>query len=167
MKINEDIRNINARNHSAGHCIDVCFNRIDAVNIANGIEATPYAEILKPTKGYHFSDGCYVEYELFPNQNLSEIQLKSIPNELNKHLANLIQEDISTVISNCNKSEVEALCSIDTTHYPDHVRLLKIAGGYCPCGGTHISSTSQLHEVIITKIKCKKRIVKINYTVNY
>lgn len=53
MKINEDIRNSSARNHSAGHCIDVCFNRIDAVNNANGIETTPYSEILRPTKGIY------------------------------------------------------------------------------------------------------------------
>lgn len=70
-------------------------------------------------------------------------------------------------MSNCNKSEVESLCSIDTTHYPDQIRLVQIAGGYCPCGGTHITSTNQLREVVITKIKCKKGIVKINYIVNY
>lgn len=49
LSIDADLRTLNARNHSAGHLLD------NALTIA-GITT------LSPTKGYHFPEGCYVEY---------------------------------------------------------------------------------------------------------
>eukprot|EP00301_Raphidiophrys_heterophryoidea_P022268 c6469_g1_i1.p1 GENE.c6469_g1_i1~~c6469_g1_i1.p1 ORF type:complete len:196 (+),score=43.96 c6469_g1_i1:46-633(+) len=48
-QVDKDERLFNARLHSAGHMIDVAIAR----------EAADW----KPTKGYHFRDGAYVEYE--------------------------------------------------------------------------------------------------------
>ncbi len=49
MQIDGDNRKINARNHSAGHLIDIGV-------FSTGLE-------IIPTKGYHFRDAPYVEYE--------------------------------------------------------------------------------------------------------
>jgi Ser-tRNA(Ala) deacylase AlaX len=50
MAIDSQKRIFNARNHSAGHLIDIAMK-----NIGLGY--------LKPTKGFHFPEGSYVEYE--------------------------------------------------------------------------------------------------------
>lgn len=48
MVIDEAIRKLNARLHSAGHLLDVAVNRLKLD--------------WKPGKGYHFADSPYVEY---------------------------------------------------------------------------------------------------------
>jgi len=48
LQINEDLRRLSARLHSAGHLIDMGVNK--------------YGCDWEAGKGYHFSDGPYVEY---------------------------------------------------------------------------------------------------------
>jgi kynurenine formamidase len=48
------------------------------------------------------------------------------------------------------------------------VRIAVVAGGPCPCGGTHVKSTRELGAVEVTRIKvtAKKRVVKVSYKIS-
>ena len=35
--------------------------------------------------------------------------------------------------------------------------------GELPCGGTHVEKTSELNEIIITKIKAKQNTIRVSY----
>lgn len=45
------------------------------------------------------------------------------------------------------------------------VRVVEVAGGPCPCGGTHVRNTQELGAVEVTRIKAtaKKRLLKVSY----
>lgn len=49
LKVDESKRRLFARVHSAGHLLDICMSRAGRSD-------------LKPSKGYHFATGAYVEY---------------------------------------------------------------------------------------------------------
>ena len=68
MQIDQDLRKINARNHSAGHLLDMAMWRAGRTE-------------LKPSKGYHFADGAYVEYI----GNVDEKERQPLVDTLNKH----------------------------------------------------------------------------------
>ncbi|CAN0031420.1 unnamed protein product, partial [Choristocarpus tenellus] len=45
------------------------------------------------------------------------------------------------------------------------VRVVTVAGGSCPCGGTHVNSTLALQGTKVTKVKPKKGTMRVSYTV--
>jgi hypothetical protein len=45
------------------------------------------------------------------------------------------------------------------------VRIVSVAGGPCPCGGTHVRNTRELGRVQITKVKSKKNTIRVSYQV--
>ena len=94
---------------------------------------------VKATKGYHFIDGPYVEYE--DSQNcLSAAEIESLPSLLNIALQTIIQENIPTKVFYLDKSSAEELCGCDLKLYPvNTIRIVEVAGHLCPCGGTHVS----------------------------
>lgn len=152
MHIDQACRKLYTRLHSAGHTIDSALKRCD-----NDI-----FHRLKATKGYHFIDGPYVEYE----GDLTDKEMKETVSTLNGFLKDIINEDILTVIYMIQKEEASALLGISESElefYPASIRVVSIAGHPIACGGTHITSTKDLESVTITKIKKKKNIVKISY----
>mmetsp|Transcript_49391 Transcript_49391/g.99425 ORF Transcript_49391/g.99425 Transcript_49391/m.99425 type:complete len:339 (-) Transcript_49391:182-1198(-) len=153
-----------ARLHSAGHALDVAMAKIG------------HAE-LKATKGYHFSDGPYVEYE----GKLSPEAKEALPGLLTAAIRDLVAgapAALATEVRMVQKAEAkELLCGgggdCDLSHLPDKgpdgkpalVRLVSVAGGWCPCGGTHVENAREIGEVTVTKIKCKKNTVKVSYVI--
>lgn len=150
LVIDFEIRKLHMKLHSAGHVIDAAVRRLG------------YWNKLKAGKGYHFADGPYVEY----NGELSEDELSNLQNLLNDQIKLIIEENIPSKFHLVTKEEASALCECDTSNYPDIVRVVEIAGHSCPCGGTHILSTIELSELKVTRIKKKKKNVKISYEVN-
>ena len=154
MSIDIPTRQLHTRLHSAGHTIDAALKRCDGDIFSR----------LKATKGYHFIDGPYVEYE----GEISEKEIKELPDILNVHLKDLITENISTIVSLVEKSAATTILGVDSDDlkfYPEQIRIVEVAGLPCACGGTHVSSTIDLKTVTITKIKKKKRIVKMSYVI--
>ena len=154
MSIDIPTRQLHTRLHSAGHTIDAALKRCDGDIFSR----------LKATKGYHFIDGPYVEYE----GEISEKEIKELPDILNVHLKDLITENISTIVSLVEKSAATTILGVDSDDlkfYPEQIRIVEVAGLPCACGGTHVLSTIDLKTVTITKIKKKKRIVKMSYVI--
>jgi len=131
MEIDAEKRQLYARIHSAGHLIDLAAN------------AAGYGH-LKPTKGYHFLDGSYVEY-------IGNIEGKDRPaakEKIQACLNELIAQDLPVTVVNGDVRNVS---------YGDDPG--------CPCGGTHVNSTGQLGKVELTKLKKKQKNFRIGYKV--
>lgn len=120
LKVDEVVRLVNARLHSAGHAIDAAMQRC-------GIFSQ-----LKATKGYHFSDGPYVEYQ----GSISEAQLATLPVDLNNEMQRIIRESIPTTVELMDNASAGSVCGCDTSSYPPRVRVVSLAGVSIPCGGT-------------------------------
>merc|ERR1712098_733115 len=131
LEINEEKRRLYARIHSAGHTIDLA------------VAAAGYGH-LKPSKGYHFSDGSYVEYVGNIDSKERPAAKAKIQEELNK----LISDDIKVTVTN------GAVRNIAYGSDPG-----------CPCGGTHVTSTGQLGKVEITKLKKKQKNFRVGYKI--
>jgi len=73
--VDETKRRLYARYHSAGHLLDIAMNRTGRTD-------------LKPSKGFHFSSGAYVEYI----GNIEAKDRESAVAELTKHCNDIISE---------------------------------------------------------------------------
>ena len=129
-RVAEAPRRMNARVHSAGHLIDVAMG-------ASGCA-------LRPTKGYHFTPGAYVEYDGKLEASEREALLPKVQAALNA----LIGKAVPTVV---RESE-------------DGVRIVSVGGQDCPCGGTHVKDTAELGAVKLEAIKTKGKVTRVSYT---
>ena len=140
----------NAKLHSAGHAIDAAIARCGL------------GEAMRPSKGYHFPDGPYVEYTCCLEDPLPPKLLE----DLNVALLQMVNGSIPTQVQVLSKTSARSVVGDDLALYPDQVRIVTVAGLPCPCGGTHIRSTSELEGLIVTKIKRKQNLVRVSYTFN-
>lgn len=154
LHIDEKARRLNSRSHSAGHALDAALIRSET-----GLK-------LIPTKGYHFQDGCYVEYILKAGESVTNEELDALSHRLTAIMKEIVDAKIPTTIVVTNRETAAEICRCDTTNYPEEVRVVFIAELPSPCGGTHVNSTEELGIVTVTKIKIKKGVVKINYTIS-
>ena len=157
VTIDEDHRKLCARVHSAGHLVD------DAMKLCGD----PLAQALKPTKGYHFADGPYVEYE------------GKIPADQREPLARLIEKTLQALIQEGGPVRVvdapydqlaklcgEAFCSgplMDLIPKDRLTRIVIVKDLGCPCGGTHVADIKDIGHIVVTKVKVKKNKTQICY----
>jgi len=140
LEIDIESRKLNSRIHSAGHLIDLAIKNLKLDWI--------------PGKGFHYPEGSYVEYKV---QN--DIQFDF------ENLKNLIQAEYNSLVS----QNLQVKITLDATKSVKDLPLGEISfdgQSPCPCGGTHVSSTSELNGFEITKIKLKSGIVKVSYRLN-
>lgn len=164
LEVDRETRMNSAKSHSGGHLIDAALFRYGKKELSN--HQLPWI----PKKGYHFSDGANVEFE--GKLESSDPLNRDLPVEsdficaLNAHLNDLVNESIATDVVTVKRENVCAYCeNIDVKGYPDEIRLVQIGNIYIPCGGTHVANTSELAGICVSKIKRRKGIVKISYSV--
>ena len=114
---------------------------------------------LQAAKGYHFTDGPYVEYNCSPEFAMTPDELAALPATLNTVMNEMIAEKIETRVEFLSNTEAGELCKSNLSSYPDHVRVVTVAGNPCPCGGTHVANTEQLAGLGVTKAKIKKKVL--------
>lgn len=144
-QVDEVKRRLFARIHSAGHLLDI------AMSMAGRSD-------LKPSKGYHFSDGAYVEYI----GNVEEKDRKDLVEQLNENCKKIITTtpDSSHVFKKiCAYEEANSLLERagGVPAYIPHgksLRVLKLTpeDAGCPCGGTHVEHVQDIKKVNVTKI---------------
>jgi len=142
--------------HSAGHLVDSAIYRLGY-------------DYLKPSKGYHFVDGPYVEYN--NGKTMPEAERKTLPERLNEQFAQLCNDDIPTTVCMMAKEDAEEHLNgcrlqknFDLSAFKDPtVRIVGIAGFTCPCGGTHVASSAMLKDFEVTGIKMKKGDLRVKY----
>lgn len=135
LKIDQQKRLLNSQNHTAGHLIDLAIEKL----------ALP----LTPVKGYHFSEGAYVEYAG---------ELASLD------IADKLEQKVNEIIEQNPKISFELQESKHESGKP--MRIMKVEGyKSCPCGGTHVKSTLEIGQIKIRKIKNNKGNIKISYQI--
>lgn len=143
LEVDTDRRKLNARLHSAGHLIDIA-----AAKAGFG---------LKAIKGYHFSDGPYIEYE--GTIENPENYVSIIENVANS----LVGENLALNVKEFSPEEAR----VKGLHAPEgkSARTVNFSGYQeVGCGGTHVKNSSEIDKIIIKKISSKKGNTKIAYS---
>lgn len=150
--IEKNKRIYHSKIHTAGHLV--------ASIISESIE-----ESLVPIKGYHYPDNPYVEFEAKNWQTD-----KSIVHIINDLISKSIRQK-SNVISRWESIDKMKNGFVPKNFflYENHqvIRWITIEGfkSY-PCGGTHISNLSELNQVIVSKIKSKRNVLRVKYEIS-
>lgn len=143
--------------------------------------ASPEAEgplkQLVPGKGYHFSDGSFVEYEgSIPSRYLADNAFSKL---VEQACGELLGQDAATVVrhftvGSTTSADDEALAAAgmsdeSVSHLPKGslLRIVSVGGqtNTCPCGGTHVKRAGEIGSaLVVTKVTSKKGKTKVNYT---
>jgi len=157
--LDQDVRRQLSECHTAGHIVDSAMAHCGKV-------------AWKPTKGYHFLDGPYVEYDASNDTIPDAKDRPALLQELQSAFDELVEQDIATEIELLSPEEADAKCNRQAQNFdmkvfcdPRHnwVRVVTVAGYPCPCGGTHVKRTGELREWGITGLKVKKNVVRVKY----
>jgi alanyl-tRNA synthetase len=106
----------------------------------------------------------------FPGEAHIEFHGDEMPNEklLRESLQNAITKNLATKIFEIDRDEFESTFYKLPYEIPGNkkFRVMQI-GNYppIPCGGTHLASTSEIGEIILSKMKSKNGILKISFGV--
>ncbi|KAK8795640.1 hypothetical protein WA158_000297 [Blastocystis sp. Blastoise] len=146
MEVDECFRLKNTRLHSAGHLLDQAMMKI--------------GYHIPPSKGNHAIGQCYVEYlGVIPTE-----ERNTVIHKLQHTCDELVEEAIPTVIEYLDPKDVPH----DTSYLlPGEKARIVHVGGHVdyPCAGTHVRTTKEIGHIIIEKIKVKKGVTHISYTI--
>ncbi len=146
LQIDAARRALHARLHSAGHLVDIAVRRVGL------------AEVLTPTKGYHFPEGPYVEFAgTLPDAS-------SWAKRIEQALGELVTEGgaiIARELTHEEAAEKGVVAPPGKT-----VRWVEFMGyeaDGCGCGGTHVADISDIGPVVVRQVKSKKGVTKVKY----
>ena len=150
LEIDSDRRKLNSKNHTAGHLIDTAMANCN-FNFT-------------PTKGYHFPDSPYVEYEGMIEADDREEAIEKLNGELTRLIS--VGGKVQSLIVG-SYSDLKDYCQFVPAYVPKDkpVRVVTVAGLGCPCGGTHVQEIADLKSVKVSKIKSKSGNARIGYRV--
>lgn len=148
LQVDPDYRIVNARLHSGGHLV------------SHVVEL--FYPALVPIKGFHFSEGAYVEFVREAGVSFDGLSVEQIQSGLNQ----VAGTSLPIVASYSTYDTIRKLRPRLAEHIPQEKpsRLVKI-GDFLPlpCGGTHLRSLTELESVSIKKIKTRGQNVRISY----
>lgn len=145
MKVDAATRLKHCRLHSAGHVIDWAVSRLDYD--------------WSPTKGAHFPDMSFVEYETAGAK----------PDDAQEAIQAACDQLIAAGSSNTIKFMDDAgneLKAPDLGHLQAQ-RFVAYNDFETLCGGTHVADIAQIGQLIVRKVKKKKNIVKVSYALAF
>ncbi|CAB9519342.1 Alanine--tRNA ligase [Seminavis robusta] len=158
VAVDADTRRLLSECHTAGHVVDSAMAKC--------------GKLMRPTKGYHFLDGPYVEYE----GSIVADERPQVLKDLQAAFKALVEEDIPTKIETLPEAEANEVCNRIAKNFdmkdfgggkevPTDIRVVTVAGFPCPCGGTHVRSTGNLkaRKWGILGMKAKKGVIRIKY----
>ena len=158
VSVDAETRGILSECHTAGHVVDAAMYKC--------------GKAMRPTKGYHFLEGPYVEYE----GNIPAEERAQFLQELQAAFQELVDADIPTAIEILPEDQANEVCNRIANNFdmkdfgggkdePSDIRVVTVANFSCPCGGTHVKSTGDLKERKwgVVGIKNKKGVVRVRY----
>ncbi|XP_010914420.1 uncharacterized protein [Elaeis guineensis] len=153
LYVDAERRDLNSRLHSAGHLLDICMHNLGLSH-------------LEPGKGHHFPDGPFVEYKGIIPQD----QLQTKQRELEIEANALISSGGKVKASMLPYEEASKWCGGDLPSYisksstPRIVKFGDHPGG--PCGGTHVADIANIRSLKVTRIRMKKGLTKVSYSIS-
>ena len=150
-KVDHERRAINTRLHSAGHVVDMAIDSLGLDWIG--------------TKGQHYPELSAVEYSGTWEQERCEELKSSIQNKANE----FISRGTENTLKFMPVDKMHTICR----HVPENIpknkpgRVVIYRGDFgIPCGGTHVKNLAQIGSITVPKLKEKKGVIRVNYTVN-
>ncbi len=149
-RINKERRQLMSRLHSAGHVVDLAMKNLGITWV--------------PGKGFHFSEGSYVEYiGSFEGMDKEKLQ-SDLEAECNK----AIQADLTTKLEFMDKAAMEKVCAFVPDKLPEGKpsRVVFFGEYAIPCGGTHVKSLGEIGSMSIRKVKNSgEGVVRVSYEI--
>ena len=149
-------RDLNSRNHTAGHLIGLAVRRLTEKENAL-VDVTEF-------KASHYQDACFVEFKgIIDGKFKDAIQsqaLEYVKASLPVKLFWYKPEELSTndVIA---PEGMPLVTGTDGT-----IRVVDVVGaGAYPCGGTHVQQTGLVGDVTVKGIKRQKGVSKVSYAI--
>ncbi|HYN82099.1 MAG TPA: alanine--tRNA ligase-related protein [Gemmatimonadaceae bacterium] len=141
-------REENSRLQSGGHLILNAMANADQPFVA--------------TKGYHFPDGPYVEFDGIVPENERDTLTAQLQTEVDR----LIALDLPVVARIVRPDELQSLCRNVPANVPmDKPSRIVIIDGFAqPCGGTHVLTLGKLAGMRIEKVRAKKGVTRVSYS---
>ncbi|XP_021762561.1 uncharacterized protein LOC110727307 isoform X1 [Chenopodium quinoa] len=153
LHVDETRRNLNSRLHSAGHVLDIAIHNVGLGH-------------LEPGKAYHFPDGPFVEYKGTIPQTELQNKLEQLERDANVQ----ISRGEKVFVAVLPYDEAAEMCG---GQLPDYIpkgsnpRIVQIGEHLgCPCGGTHVTDISEIRSMKISKIRSKKGMSRVFYSIS-
>lgn len=148
--VDKERRFLHSRIHSAGHVLDMGLRKLD-LQLTSG-------------RGYHFPEGPYNQYFID-----KEIDKEKLLVDLERACNECIQENHIVKLFVVEKKDLAKYCHMVPENIPDYKKTRVVMFGDSfglPCGGTHVSTLSEIGPMKIKKIKIENNnSIKISYLV--
>lgn len=149
-KVNHERRTSNTRLHSAGHVIDMAIDKLGLDWIA--------------TKGQHYPHLSAVEYSGTWQLEQAEELRTAIETQANEFIRLGLENSLTFM-------PVEEMHRV-VRHVPENIpknkpgRVVIYGENFgIPCGGTHVKNLHEVGSITIPKLKEKKGVIRVSYTV--
>jgi Ser-tRNA(Ala) deacylase AlaX len=149
--VDVDRRSTNTRLHSAGHVIDMA---VDALGYADWV----------PTKGQHYPELSAVEYA----GTLDPAKWEEVRAALEAKANEFINAGSKNTVRFMPVEEMHSVCRHVPTNIPTNkpARVVMYSETFgIPCGGTHVEDIKDIGKIGVPKVKEKKGVIRVNYTV--
>lgn len=145
-RIDDAIRNQNARLHTAGHLVMTAMFELTG---------------LRAVKGYHFPNGPYVEFEGV----LTDDQKATMAEQLQRRLDAMVAEDAPIMVQTTSIEELKARGVFIPGEIPSGkpTRVVTTYGYESPCGGTHVARAGALLGLRVRSVKSKSGRTRVSY----
>lgn len=149
LTVDAALRHRHALLHTGGHLVMTAVDRLVGY---------------RPTKGYHFPDGPYVEFD----RALPPEDRESFAAKVQDVLDELVAEDSAVTSRSCDPAGLRA----DGVYVPAEIpagkptRVVVTAGYQSPCGGTHVRRLGELSGLRVRNVKVKSGRTRVGYLVD-
>jgi Ser-tRNA(Ala) deacylase AlaX len=149
--IDHERRSINTRLHSAGHVIDMAIDSLGLDWVA--------------TKGQHYPHLSAVEY----SGNWQPERAEELRGKIEEQANVFTSNDTENTLRFMPIEEMQTVCK----HVPENIprnkpgRVVIYGENFgIPCGGTHVKNLKQIGIIRVPKLKEKKGVIRVSYTVD-
>ncbi|NKZ05278.1 alanine--tRNA ligase-related protein [Actinomadura latina] len=148
LAVDPAVRREHALLHTGGHLVMTAVDRLVGYH---------------PTKGYHFPNGPYVEFDSALPVGEREFFAAKVQDAMD----GMVAEDAEVTSYFCEPEELRG----DGVHVPAEIpagkptRVVVTAGYRSPCGGTHVRRLGELTGLKVRNVKVKSGRTRVSYTV--